>query len=257
MLWFILGKLVWLVLRPESWLIALLAAAFWGAIFRRLGVVRWCLAGALAFVLGVGMLPVDDWVIAPLEGRHPRAPDIDGLDGIVVLGGGEDAGASTVWGSPQLAGGAERFVEAMALTRRFPDARVVVSGGSGALMDLRNDGTVQRDIAESFFAGQGLDQARLTVERMSRNTSENARNTTDLLAGERAGTWVLVTSAFHMPRALKSFRRAGWDDIVPWPVDYRSGPARGLEWNFADNLGGLTVALKEYVGLAAYAVLGR
>ena len=61
-----------------------------------------------------------------------------------------------------------------------------------------------------------------------------------------------------MPRALRSFRAAGWENLVPYPVDYRTRDWRdGLGWAFARNLGLMNTALKEWVGRAVYAATGR
>ena len=73
--------------------------------------------------------------------------------------------------------------------------------------------------------------------------------------GER---WVLVTSAFHMPRAMASFRRAGWRGITPYPVDFRSAAFRDqISWDLTEHLRELNIAVKEYLGLAAYGLLKR
>ena len=71
-------------------------------------------------------------------------------------------------------------------------------------------------------------------------------------------TWILVTSAFHMPRAIGAFRHTGWN-VVPYPVDYRRG-ARSEDTsgrNLGHGLQTLNVALREWLGLALYYADGR
>jgi len=104
----------------------------------------------------------------------------------------------------------------------------------------------------------GIAPDRIVTETRSRNTSENAGFSLPLAAPAPGETWVLVTSAFHMPRAMESFRRAGWPDLTAFPVDHRAPPnwAR-LTWDFTGNLGKTEIAIKEYVGLLAYGILGR
>lgn len=177
---------------------------------------------------------------------------------MVFTGGGEDAALSARRNQVVLNQGAERFSGAMALARQHPQARVVFTGGSGALRDLGHVHGGSAAVAEQFFAEQGLLSKRLTLERASRNTAENARLTYDLIAPELNETWALVTSAFHMPRAVASFESAGWQRIVPWPVDYRARSLRaGIGWNLGRNLEVLNTAVREYIGLLAYNVTGR
>ena len=104
----------------------------------------------------------------------------------------------------------------------------------------------------------GLPPERMLFEDRSRNTSENARLGHALAAPGPGERWALVTSAFHMPRALRSFAAAGWEGVVPVPADFRSRAwADGMGWNFHRNLGLLNTALREAVGRLAYAATGR
>lgn len=254
-LFFIASKVFWAAIKPETWLAVLLALAAWGVWSGRRRMARVGVALSLTFVLVVGFLPLGALLLRPLETQFPIRPPVKTVDGIVILGGGEAAAEAEAWGAPQFTDAAERFTAAMALARRFPTAEVVFTGGSGALRDLREEGTAQKTIAATFFDQQGLSPDRLMIENASRNTAENAALSLDVAQPEDGETWLLVTSAYHMPRAYRSFRRAGWPDVTPWPVDYRTPGA--LEWDLAGHLTDLTIALKEYVGLLAYDVTGR
>src|SRR5690606_18132335 len=150
------------------------------------------------------------------------SPALERVDGIVVLGGGEDSTASAYWQQPQLGEGADRYTAALALARQHPEAKVLFTGGSGRLRSLTGAKASEAAVAEAFFRQQGLEPERLLLEDRSRNTAENARLAFALVRPGSEETWILVTSAFHMPRALRSFQAAGWEDVVPWPVDYRS-----------------------------------
>ena len=66
----------------------------------------------------------------------------------------------------------------------------------------------------------GLAAGRVIYEERSRNTSENAEFSLAIARPQPGETWLLITSAFHMSRAVGSFRRAGWN-VVPYPVDFR------------------------------------
>lgn len=106
------------------------------------------------------------------------------------------------------------------------------------------------------------------IEDQARNTAENASLTRALLAAQGAdgavdpdggdAPWILVTSAFHMPRAMASFKAAGWQDLTPWPTDFRGGVFRArIGWHPARNLDELNTAVKEWGGILAYRLTGR
>lgn len=200
--------------------------------------------GLLAFGLGamvaIAVLPLGEWLLAPLEKRFPRlAEPLGRVDGVVVLGGGSPA---------------DRLTAFVALARRYPRARLVFTGGSGALFDT---GHSAADVAENLIVGLGLDPARVAFERKARNTRENALLAIVLAQPQAGETWLLVTSAFHMPRAMGSFRRAGWQ-VTAYPVDYlTAGPGSWRPgFSLMHGLSLLTLAEKEWIGLVAYRLLG-
>ena len=100
--------------------------------------------------------------------------------------------------------------------------------------------------------------SRLVLEDKSRNTEENAVFTKRLVDPKPGERWLLVTSAWHMPRSVGAFRRAGWE-VLPWPVDYRSGASYGetLENSLPDKLGNLDGAVHEWLGMLGYRLMGR
>ncbi|MFN3845714.1 MAG: YdcF family protein [Paracoccaceae bacterium] len=253
---FVLGKLVGLLIRPDMWLAAGLGLTVLALERSWLRAARWAGAVTLTVMLAVGFLPLGDLMLAPLESHHPVAPALPRIDGIVVLGGGEDAERSAHHGQVQLNEGAERLTEGLRLARAHPGARLVFTGGSGALRDALGGGASGAEVAGWFWSEQGVSGP--VLEGASRTTSENARATRALVTPAQDETWVLVTSAFHMPRALQSFRAAGWPDVHPWPVDFRSRPlVRGLRCDLDANLMRMRTALNEYVGLVGYRLLGR
>jgi uncharacterized SAM-binding protein YcdF (DUF218 family) len=255
---FVAAKLVGAAVRPDSWLILGLALAFLATLRGWVRLSTGALGVTLAFALTMAILPLGTLLLAPLEARHPIPPMPDRIDGIVVLGGGEDLGATRRWGGVQLGQAAERLATAVALARQHPEATVLFAGGSGRLRDLTGAELSEATVAARFFAEQGLDPGRLRFEDSSRNTAENARRSRALADPAEGETWVLVTSAFHMPRALRSFRAAGWPELLPWPVDFRStGFSEGIGWNLSGNLRSLETGLREHVGALAQTLLQR
>ncbi|TNF19034.1 MAG: YdcF family protein [Rhodobacteraceae bacterium] len=254
-LFFIAAKLVGLLIRPESWLVL---GCAWTCLAVWRGRGQWVATVTLLYTLAVAVFPLGDVLLARLEARYPAAPEVSGVTGIIVLGGGEDPRPARRWGGVQLNQAGERFTEAMVLARRFPAARVVFTGGSGSLRAVGKVSEAQSGLAEDLFLSLGLSQDRLILESRARNTAENAWFSHDLVQPGPDDRWLLVTSAFHMPRAIRSFERAGWPGLVAWPVDYRSQRlVDGIGWNLADNLEQLNTAVKEVVGLAAYGWTGR
>jgi uncharacterized SAM-binding protein YcdF (DUF218 family) len=212
-----------------------------------------CLSGTvvLSFVL-ITCLPLGDWLLRPLENRFPRPPALDRVDGIVVLGGGQEALVSRDRDRIALNDAGERLIEAGTLARRFPDAQLVFTGGNGP------PGLTEADVSRRVFAAMGLDADAVIYESRSSNTWDNAVMLRDLVAPARGEVWLLVTSASHMPRAMGAFRAAGWQ-LEAYPVDYHTTRRWGVfpMQDFEASLRGLDVALHEYFGLVGYRLLGR
>jgi uncharacterized SAM-binding protein YcdF (DUF218 family) len=253
-LFFIVSKLIWFLLRPETLLLLLFVAAW---LFLRIGRARLGQSLSLVSILAcclISIFPVGDAVLSPLEKTYPTEPEVRKVAGIVVLGGGESDIQSNVWSQPNTGDAGDRFITALSLAQKHPDAMVLFTGGSGRL----KGGAFGADIARDIFLGAGLDESRLMLEGASRNTAENAIMSLELVPDNLVGDWLLVTSAFHMRRAVARFCAAGWKNIVPWPTDYRSGGFFDrIGWDFADNLKDLNIGVKEWIGLAAYSLTRR
>ena len=151
---------------------------------------------------------------------------------------------------------AERLTEGVRLARRWPQAKVVFTGGVGGLLASGSDaaGPVGR-----FLQDVGISPQRIVLEPKSRNTHENAKLTYELLSPKPGERWLLVTSAYHMPRSIGVFRAAGFD-VTAAPVDYRTRDARDLVRMFPSIPSGLKrldLGAKEWIGLVGYWFAGR
>lgn len=250
---FLASKLIWMLIRPETWAVLGLGfgmVALWRG--RLCAAKRW-LGGVMGALLVIGFLPLGDLVIAALE-PDPPAPLTAPITGIIILGGAEEPVLSAARGVPVLNDGAERLLTGLALARAHPEARLIYTSGSG---DPRNQDKPGATVAAQVFGAAGLARGRFEVEAVSRTTWENARLTHDMVAPKPGETWVLVTSAFHMRRAQGAFCAAGWA-VVPYPTDYRSGAfGARIGWNLSEHLSALNTGVKEWVGLAAYRATGR
>ena len=195
-------------------------------------------------------------LILPLEDRFPPWNPAQGPpDGIVVLGGAISPGLSLARGAISLNNSAERITAAVELARRYPNARIIFSGGTASLFK----GALEAPLAVKEWEALGVPHDRITAEEQSRNTIENAVFSR-LIAQPKPGEhWLLVTSAFHMPRAMAAFRAAGFP-VEPYPVDWRTRGPIDAKAPFLSVTGGLRMtdfAVHEWVGLLAYRLTGQ
>ena len=258
-MFFAVSKIGFFLIQPSN---LLLLAALTGVVLLRRE--RWRkLAGRLVgfgvcgLIVG-GLSPLGNAMILPLEERFPR-PDLTQLggkiDGIIILGGFEDGRITAARRSLQLNEAAERLTEAVFLAKRLPSATVVFTGGTGTVL---GKGDIAAEEVRDFLVDAGVAKDRIILEDASRNTRENAMLTHALLKPQPGSRWLLVTSAYHMPRSISIFRRAGFE-VVAWPVDYRTAGPRDLLRFFDSIDNGLRrfdTAAKEYVGLVVYRLRG-
>jgi uncharacterized SAM-binding protein YcdF (DUF218 family) len=257
-MFFYASKVIGFFLQPSTLLILLFLLGFglyWRG--RRRAGIR-VLAGTALIYAVAGLSPFSNAMMLGLE-QHYSRPDeasLGRVDGIIILGGVVDTLVTGARGEIALNEAAERLTESAALALRFPAARIVISGGDGALLYTSMS---EANVAERFFTRLGIAPGRITLETRSRTTSENAAFAKKLLnpaAGER---WLLITSAFHMWRAMACFRAAGFD-VTPWPVDYRTRGAEDLlrfQPRVSEAWRRIDLATKEWIGLLAYRLTGR
>ena len=212
----------------------------------------------LLALMGVGLstIPFANWGFWLLENRFPEVTTLPKqVDGIIVAGGIIDPKRSHERGQPVIGGAVERLTAMVRLAKHYPEAKVIFSGGAG---DLFQPEFKEAHYITPFIKEMGLKPERITFEDMARNTAENAQITYKMLQPKDAETWLLVTSAFHMPRAIGSFRKAGWR-IHAYPVDYSTSPI--FKWqfffNFSQGLIRLSSLAHEIVGLIMYRLTSR
>lgn len=256
-MFFILSKLLYFVVTPTNFLILVGLAG--GVLLRAGRGVRLgrglVLFGAIGLAVA-GFSPFSAWISLPLEERFPPfVADDAPVTGIIVLGGGAEAQTTSARRQIVVNDAGEREIAMADLARRYPDARLVFSGGSGNL----GDGSVAEAAVIGRYADSlGLPRTRLILEDRSRNTHENAVFAAGLVKPKAGERWLLVTSAWHMPRAVGCFRKAGFA-VTAHPVDYRTGgwADAGRFNSFAsDGLMLLDLVVKEWIGLAAYRLAG-
>jgi len=253
---FELSKIFWAVAQPA---VLLLIALSLGTLclwigWRRVG--GWLVGLVTVALLAVTLFPLERLYMTPLERRFPIPELPAAVDGIIVLGGGITFRDLDGVPRPEInESGGDRLAAFAALAKRYPQARIVFSGGSGS---LRNPELREADAAKAVLADFGVDPDRIVLQRRSRNTWEDAVFAKELVAPQPGETWILVTSAFHMARSVGCFRQVGWE-VIPYPVDFLAGERGwlGFDVNPLYSLGLLNIAAKEWVGLVAYNLMDR
>lgn len=255
-MFFALSKILWVVAEPGNFLLILLAAGFlmfWTP-WRRAG--RRLVSLVVLILLVLAIFPIGANVIQALENRFPPPAELPAqVGGIVVLGGMIDQIVTEKRGQPSINGAAERLTEFAVLARRYPDAKLIFTGGSGKLL---SQDVKEADAVRPFLAALGMELDRIIFEDESRNTHENAVYSKQLGQPTPGEPWILVTSAFHMPRAVGCFREAGWT-VIPYPVDYNTTGTEEIDptFNLLGGLAGASAATKEWLGLMFYYLTGR
>lgn len=257
-MFFILAKIFGFFALPSNILISLglLGIVLMATRFARAG-GRLAMA-SLVITAIAGWSPLGNALILPLEERFPPWDASRGMpNGIICLGGALDTVVSPERGEVALNEAAERMTAIAELAQRYPQARIVFTGGSGRL--VYGGTTTEAELAARLFASFGIAKERVTLEDKSRDTLENARFTRELVNPKPGERWLLVTSAHHMPRSVGLFRAAGFP-VEAFPVDYRTRGAVDLLRPFSplsDGLRRTDTAMREWVGLIVYRLTGR
>ena len=251
-MFFVLSKLFWILAQPSHWLGFLVVATAILLLLRWNRAARFC---AMAAVLLLGMA---SFLAVPLarglEDRYPRPPLPAHVDGILVLGSGFDTALFRARGAPATNDGIWRLEAGFAVARRYPGARLVFTGGSGALGGAPFS---EAETARMILNEMGQDPKQLILEDRSRNTYENILFSKAIVKPKPGEVWLLTTAAMHMPRAMAVARKLDWP-MTPWPSDYYTAPNGGGDMlSFIGNLGYIDYVVHEWIGLLAYKWSGK
>ena len=251
-MFFVLSKIFWILAAPSHWLVLLVVATAFCLL------LRWQRAAKIFSLTAVALLLVAWLAAVPLvkawEDQYRRPPWPSHVDGVLVLGSGFDSVLLRQRHAPQANGGAYRLVEGLAAARRYPGAKLVFTGGSGAL-----GGSLfpEADTARYVFAELGRDPKQMILESRSRNTYENFLFSKAMVKPKPGEVWLLATSAMHMPRAMAISRKLDWP-MTPWPTDFMTGAETGRDiWELPGNFSLLDYAVHEWIGLVAYRLSGK
>lgn len=253
---FYLSKYIWTVISPDSLFIILLVLCLLFYLLRQTKIATILLAFLTFCTLFLSFFSVGDWMLYPLESRFQHNPDLpDKVDGIIVLGGSVLPEHSIEWHQLETNRSHERLSSFIQLAKLYPDARLVFSGGNASTDEAK---PTEAQVAETYFLKSGISPERLLVENKARNTAENVSYSRQLANPQPKETWLMITTAFHMPRAMGVFCQQNWH-VIPYPVDHQTLPSKLYqpEFGLIDHAYHLVLASHEWLGLLAYYLSGK
>jgi uncharacterized SAM-binding protein YcdF (DUF218 family) len=254
---FTVSKLLAFFEEPSN---VIVLAGIIGLVLTRTRYARWgwrLAVTALVLIALIGFLPIGRALTIALENRFPRWDEAGPPPtGIIVLGGAVSVYRLETRVEVGLTDAAERILVVPELARKFPNAKIIYSGGDPGLFTHRGS---EADVVPALFESIGVPPGRVMLENRSRNTAENAVYSKALAAPKPGERWLLVTSAAHMPRAIGAFREAGFP-VEAYPVDYQTNGWQDLRGVFGSLSAGLRqtdTALHEWIGLVTYRLTGK
>jgi uncharacterized SAM-binding protein YcdF (DUF218 family) len=252
-MFFVMSKLFWLIFAPLTFITLLICV---GGALRRLRAGRMLCGTGIVLLALLGFLPIGHDMLATLENKFPEMANFPKkVDGIIVLGGAIELRTSVARHQVQLNENAPRITEMIYLAKLYPDAKIVFTGGDGNLSKTSSNESIE---LYNLLKDIGFNPSRILFEGESRNTFENMQFSKDLVKPKEGETWILVTSAYHMPRSYAIFTSNGWN-VLPYTAGYFTDGTLRFTPNLEvlGNMYKFQVAAKEIIGIMAYTLTGK
>jgi uncharacterized SAM-binding protein YcdF (DUF218 family) len=255
-LFFFGSKILWQLISPDNlFVISLLVALLLHYMGKNL-YARRIFAFLIISVVFLSLFPLGSWLLYPLETRYQHNRKLpDRVDGVILLGGSVMPESSRDWQQLEIKDSGERLKGFIDLAHQFPNARLVFTGGSAS---ITGNTPTEASILKLHLDELGINTERVVFEDRARNTAENASFTRQLVNPGPDSNWIVITTAYHMPRSIGVFCQVGWS-VIPYAVDHRTNPDKLFEirFNLLSNASDLKLAMHEWVGLLAYYISGR
>ena len=255
-LFFFVSKIIWIIVSPDSLLLILIIFSLVLLYLDKQKQAKILLSIVSGLLILISFFPIGEWLLYPLETRFQTNPVLpDKVAGIVVLSGSENTVLSPQWQQVELGDATERDLMFLTLGRKYPEAKLLFTGGSGSLLEQKDKAA---DIAKKLFKQLNFDVTRIIFEKESRNTYENAIYSKKIVEPVKNENWILITTGWHMPRSVGIFCKAEWP-VIPYPVDHQTNKDNlfRISFNLSNNLRMLKIAIKEWLGLFAYYLSGK
>ncbi len=255
-IFFVLSKLLWLLIRPENLIIIALAIVILLFFLKKDELAKKYLYITSTMIFFIAIFPIGSWLLYPLETHFPTKPDLPKqVDGIILLGGSFLPSNSEAWNKVQTNSFADRIHDFLALIHRYPNAKAIFTGGSASVLNAHQ---TEAYFAEKLFTNIGIKKGRIEFEDRARNTYENILYSKKIAQPQANETWVVITTAFHLPRTIGIFCQQQWP-VIPYPADFHTNPKGlfSLTLNLSAHLNTLNYAIHEWIGLVAYFLTGK
>ncbi len=255
-IFFIASKLVWSLIEPENLLIILLSLTLLLFLLKKDRLAKKLFYVSSGALLSISILPIGSWLLYPLEIQFPTNPQLpEQVDGIILLGGSFQSSSSQSWGKVQTNLFADRIHDFLILLHRYPHAKAVFTGGNASIANKHQS---EAYYAEQLFLDMGIAKDRIIFENNARNTYENIIFTKKLLQPKPNENWIIISTAFHLPRTIGIFCQNNWS-VIPYPADFHTNPNQLLSpsLNLSAGFKTLNYAVHEWLGLIAYYVAGK
>ena len=209
----------------------------------------------VSFII-TGVMPTGKYLIYTLEKEfHDKIILPDKIDGILILSGASNPELTEEFNQINLSGSVERLTESIQLINQYPLAKIIFSGGSGT---LKKFSLTQGEVVKMLFNNFDIDTSKIIFELNARNTYENILLSKKIANPMPSENWLLVTSAFHMSRAMNVAETLEWT-FIPFAVDFKV--SKNFFWlpslNFFENMNTFQFSSHEWIGLLAYYLMGR
>ena len=251
-MFFIISKIALFFLQPFNWILFLLAIWYFSKnekVKKRLLI----LTALLAIVLSNGFLRNE----AELSWQVNKSGVVPGkqYEAGILLGGLSGYDKNQVG---HFSGACDMFIETVILYKQGIIKKIVVSSGSAYLF-IKAPG--EADFLYEKLLASGIPAKDILIENKSRNTFENASFSKHILDSlHLQGPYVLISSAFHLHRALQVFDKAGIK-VVPYPCAFNATEKiyswDDYVWPSLDVLMSWGGLIKEYVGVVMYKITGK
>jgi len=253
---YFISKFIWLIFSPLNFLAILLIISFFFKVIKIKIFSRIFFIISLFFFILVGVFPTGNLLLFKLEQQYQTPSMIpDKIDGILILGGSTNVGLTILHEQVSFNDAGERLTESANTIRKHNPKKIIFSGGT----KKQTFDSSHSYVAKRFFSEIGVDTNKIIFEFKSRNTYENILFSKKIAKPKKDENWLLITSSFHMNRAINVAEKLNWQ-FIPYPVDFRTGKSFTSfkpSFRLLDNFNYFDLASHEILGLISYYILGR